>query len=1109
MTRKLSLLCFSSLVSCFPLFMAGAEPHQTILTENVVTLRETVSPQGFVHPGISCTAETLAVMREKVISGESPWVDGFEGVRRTKFADLKRRPSLVKQITNDGGIGALAHDAHLAWAHTILYVVTGNEDYRKTPLEIIRWYGSRKEESFFPRAFPDSHIKIGKYVYTLCSAVDILRSTTPRNPDLAVTPQMVEDLQKYCLYPIRKNCIEKNGYFMNQHSYAIMGYLASTILGDEVEDYQQAVEWTTVNATSPNQGRNGSIKEQIRLVTHDAKTGKPVEPRLQVVEMGRDQPHAGGNIDNLLMMCKTIEFQKTKVDPVQGTVTKDSNGVSSIRFLDNRLPTGAALFAKYNLGFGLEPWVSVFSETDPNHPDNHARYDQISYFGRGSGGGSGTANAYYFYRSMGLDLEQGPFSYIKASFDAHAVGREQNTRSGKYFDYVHNYAFDYWIGLPANASDTAPDPEKAKRALAVNLPPLEVKREGHLVEGQQFEHRFIDLSAHALPGDIYPGSASDKPLKTMRDADGTGYVRMTAETAPRTMVATIHFKPGAGLRLRSDAFVKLSFHNHEDVANRASDQDLYLPDTEGEWTQVALSFSSRDLVYIVVTPASGPAQVDFDRVVEDPAAMGALAFATAGDSLSIPSYTGAEIRRQFPATGAEGVTYNAAGLPAGAQFDAKTGGLTWTPAADQVGEHILYITAQAGETMRTLRVDIQVAKDLQAALDSVSRAYDPSQRYVTTTEEKFKAAQQSRDLDALKQAADALELLSPRLPDGTLDFRVASSDPERGVHKMADNDPLSWGGLWGKDKSVTLDFGNRFKVKASAFRLQARDGFPVRVLDSVVYGSNDRKEWTLLTEGKSKSSPDLQTLAVKPEEQGKAYRFLRMFMPHRAYGIFEVAEFRIVGERIEDPSPDYRFAYVEGFADGTFRPEAKLTKAEAATFLGRLADDYTDRGAYECGFKDVPKNAPNYEELAYMSFKGYIVADKDRRYHPEAPITRGELAAIMARMQNLKGKDGPNFKDVTKETPDAEEIRRVAREGWLTGDDSGDFHPEAPVTRAEFVVAANRMSGRKERPTKGMPTFSDVKPSHSAYGDIMAAATTFTTSGDLLAKNEAGGQSRP
>ena len=111
-------------------------------------------------------------------------------------------------------------------------------------------------------------------------AEDILRTIEPKDPSLAVTQEMVTAFNTNCVGPIRKNSIEHNYYFMNQHSYAVMGYLASAILGDEVEDYKQAVEWTTVNATTPNQGRNGSIKQQIRMVTRNDKTGEAVEPNL-------------------------------------------------------------------------------------------------------------------------------------------------------------------------------------------------------------------------------------------------------------------------------------------------------------------------------------------------------------------------------------------------------------------------------------------------------------------------------------------------------------------------------------------------------------------------------------------------------------------------------------------------------------------------------------------------------------------------------------------------------------------------------------------------------------------------------------------------------------
>jgi len=283
----------------------------------------------------------------------------------------------------------------------------------------------------------------------------------------------------------------------------------------------------------------------------------------------------------------------------------------------------------------------------------------------------------------------------------------------------------------------------------------------------------------------------------------------------------------------------------------------------------------------------------------------------------------------------------------------------------------------------------------------------------------------------------------------------------------------------------------------------ARDGLPARMVEAVVYGSNDCKHWTLLSENKTVRSPDWQLLTVKPEERTKPYRYLRLFMPAKPLTMFEVAELRIVGERIEDYSPDYRVAYISGYEDGTFRPDQKLTKAEAVGLLAGLVDDYTDRGAYDCAFIDVSRSARYFDDVAYMSRKGightweqpvkYIDGDAANQFHPDAPITRGELAVIMARMQDLKGENGPELKDVRANTPHAAEIRRVTREGWLTADKSGAFRPDAPVTRVEFVLAANRMTGRtkEEPPVEGMPSFSDVSASYRAFGDIMKAATTY------------------
>jgi hypothetical protein len=1309
MKNKFLIFCLSAGASVLPFTRAVADAGPTILTDNVVELRETISPQGFVHPGIACNAETLAVMRDKVLNGVSPWVDYFEGMRRTRYANLNQRPALVRQITNDGGIGGFGYDAQLMWVHAILYVVTGNEEYRKTPVEIINWYGSRTNEHFFPQYFADSHIKIGKHVNTFCGAVDILRATTPKDAQLAVTQEMVDAVQKNCLHPIRKTCIERNDYFMNQHSYAIVGFLASTILGDEVEDYKRAVEWVTVNATTPNWGRSGSIKHQIRMVTRNDATGEAVEPNLQLVEMGRDMPHADGNVNYLLTMAKAIDFQKTKVDPVAGTVTDQAEGVSPLHFLDDRVPMGAALYAKFNLGYGLR-WVPTFSETDPNHPDYGAHYDYISPRGRGA---YGSAYHYYYLKGMGIDMETGPCRFVKAAFDATAVGREW-VRTGGYLDGIHNYCFDFWIGLPAAASDAAPDPAKAKRALATVLPPLEVTYQGKPVDGQQFEYQFVDLSAHAQPGDIYPGAPDDIPLEVLRDDDGTGYVRMTVDKNPRTMMVNARFPRGSGWRVRSDAPVTLSFYNNEKSAMRGdSRHKLHIPDTNGGWIYVIADFDS-GMLYTKATPMEdGPAIIDFDRIetetekvpqvrFDDPGVvepvttcvgatveqsyratpdrqlLGGAAWAPgrAGpalrlngnrqfaslkegvvsglDTFSISAWVkldhvprwarifdfgndrdnfmflaasdgrvpkfairlprggeqavlgnaplqagvwhhvaftlsgntgvlyvdGKEAgrnesmthrpsglgntrqnyigRSQFPdpflagmvenfiifnkalgadeiqnihagnahiAANAPGVRYSVdpasfqregdpnevqyavMKLPAGADFDRATGAFRWAPTAGQVGVHKVYVTASANGVVNTLPVHIHVARDLQAMLDHAASVYNPAERYVSETEQVFKAALESRDLAALKKAAAGLQLLNPRLPDGTLDYRVASGPPPRitDINMMADDDPFSWGGVWGFDKNITMDFGKPFKVRSEAFRMLARDGHPGRMEEAVVYGSNDRKHWTLLTKDKTVTSSSWQTLTVKEEERGKAYRFLRLFMPARPLPSFEVAEFRIIGERIEDYSPDYRVAYITGYDDGAFRPDAKLTRAEAVSLLAGLVEHYTDKGAYTCRFVDMPKDSPYYDDVAYMSRKGigagwhpwdnypnrYVVGDADGRFHPDAPLTRGKLAFVMSRMSWLAGDEGPEFNDVTADSPHAAEIRRVAREGWLTADETGAFRPDAPVTRAEFVVAANRMIQRTETPGEGMPSFTDVDPSHWAYADIMKAATTY------------------
>ena len=269
----------------------------------------------------------------------------------------------------------------------------------------------------------------------------------------------------------------------------------------------------------------------------------------------------------------------------------------------------------------------------------------------------------------------------------------------------------------------------------------------------------------------------------------------------------------------------------------------------------------------------------------------------------------------------------------------------------------------------------------------MAKAYIPSEQYESATLATFKSAMAAKDLDGLIASADQLKLLTPKLPDGSLDYCKTWSYTICDSAKMADGDPLTWGGVSGFDKNVTMDFGRNFKVKSRAFGIQGRDGFPIRVAQAVVYGSNNRFDWTLLTQSAAKNVPAFQTLEVKKSLQETPYRFLRFFMPARAYSIFEISELRVYGQRVEDYTPDYHRAYIKGFDDGTFRPDQNLTRAEAASSLANLMDDYTDKGAYQCNYSDVDQKAWYYDDLAYMTQKGLVAAAKSKAFEPDAPIT--------------------------------------------------------------------------------------------------------------------------
>lgn len=896
------------------------QAQESIIAKDKVRFEEIRSKAGFIHPGIGCTVETLNNLRDGVLNGQSPWVDYFAGLRRSKYAGLDSQMHKCERILNNGGIGAFADDAQLAWTQAILYVVTGNEAYRRIPQELIKWYGSR--DDFFPRAFPDSHIKLGKYVYVFCAAAEIMRYTLPVDKELAVTANMLTDFEQNCIRPIRRTILENKGYFMNQHTYALVGYVAGAILADDREGYEDAVEMTTVNKDAPNQGFNGAIKAVCRLIDKDAVTGELIKPYVQLIEMGRDEAHAFGNVDNLNLITRMIDLQGTKVDPVSGRVTEHTNGVRSSSFLNDRLLEAAEYFSRFNMGYGIK-WTPVFSSLGVNPKI----YKNISPEYRGRVDMNGYPAFFYWFRGLGYDLEKYPALKISA---LKAIKSQRNrVGTGEFINTLHNYNFDFFIGLPKAAAIGTPDLQKAQKVLAVNMGNYTMSPKGV----RQVEDLYVDLSAIKIPGTFYPHSNNDIPLEVKKEQERT-FVRMCLQNGvPRTMVnleGSMSCPVGkTGILIRSDAPVRIDLHNGEDYQKKHPVlSSIYVPDTNGEWRYVIFErdpkvitnsmFGFSSLLYFNVHPMEENATVDFDLFNSNKEDIQPIELNVRSGMDRLFVCLGQTIEKKYQNLSDDSrqtCRFWAQGLPEGASFNRETGLLSWKPKTKDLGLHKVYVAVQNGISTSMIPVEIFVGKNKDEVVNRITQPYDLATKdYVACGKEQVasalkevKEARQGNVMKAfsrLQAAVSSLQLLNPWLlgEEGSLDYTKTSiSSKGLNIFVYSNGDNYDCAGIFGPHKEFVLDFGEKFKVKVDSFGLQSRANFPDRVKETIILGSNDSKNWNLLTQYPAGVDEDMQVIPVKADERKNSYRYLKVHMPNKkgTPGLLDLSEFRIYGRRLE------------------------------------------------------------------------------------------------------------------------------------------------------------------------------------------------------------------
>ena len=193
------------------------------------------------------------------------------------------------------------------------------------------------------------------------------------------------------------------------------------------------------------------------------------------------------------------------------------------------------------------------------------------------------------------------------------------------------------------------------------------------------------------------------------------------------------------------------------------------------------------------------------------------------------------------------------------------------------------------------------------------------------------------------------------------------------------------------------------------------------------------------------------------------------------------------------------YSYLIGYSDGTVRPNGKITRAEVATIFFRLLDDDTRAKYWssENNFSDVSADKWYNNAVSTLSRMGVIGGYADGTFRPDAPISRAEFAKIAVSFTQNNGSAVYNyFTDVKTTDWFAPYVTAAKDAGLIEGYSDGSFKPESKITRAEACAIVNRTLGRK--PSKahmkisGRIDWPDVQTTDWFYEAIMEATNSHT-----------------
>ncbi|MBI9011728.1 MAG: S-layer homology domain-containing protein [Clostridiales bacterium] len=196
---------------------------------------------------------------------------------------------------------------------------------------------------------------------------------------------------------------------------------------------------------------------------------------------------------------------------------------------------------------------------------------------------------------------------------------------------------------------------------------------------------------------------------------------------------------------------------------------------------------------------------------------------------------------------------------------------------------------------------------------------------------------------------------------------------------------------------------------------------------------------------------------------------------------------RTFEELIPLGSIDFEKPYISGYSDNTFKPKKSITRAEVATIFASALELNIDNPGNQ-KYLDVTSSHWAYNYIQLLDGTGLLSGFEDGTFKPEAPMTRAEIAQVIYNYWLYKGVEvniAPQETGVDDHWA-INAINSLYNYGLHTVFTENSFQPEITLLREEAIALINRLMGRIPY-LEGDAVFDDVDISNRFYGDIQAA----------------------